>query len=179
MYRRITSDKVLELDSGIRLSIATHQARVDELELGGEPYPHEHTELVQWITMAQALDIEPPEDLAVYKAQRFEEIDERTRQLIGDGFVYLSKTFSLSAEAQRKLHEDHQARDDPGFTYPVRYNTKDDSDAIDIPDATVLHALLMAACGARRACTDSGTALKDQIRAATTVAEVSAVEDER
>ena len=73
----------------------------------------------------------------------------------------------------------HQAKHDPAFTYPVKWNTLDDSDVIEIADSSALHTFYLTALGTYRTHVDSGTTLKDSVRAATTIAEVDAVEDTR
>ncbi len=110
------------------------------------------------------------------------EIDQRTSDLIAEGFQFPPTTglvFSLSAEAQTNLLGLESARLDPAFTYPVNWNSIDDEAVYAIPDADTAHSFYLTALGTIRAWKDSGTALKDQVRAATTPAEVAAVVDNR
>ena len=110
------------------------------------------------------------------------EIDQNTRDLIAQGFQYPQTTgliFSLSAEAQTSLLGLESARLDPAFAYPVNWNSIDDEGLYSIPDAADAHNFYLTALGTIRAWKDSGTALKDQVRAATTPAEVAAVVDNR
>jgi len=109
-------------------------------------------------------------------------IDRNTGDLIGQGFQFPPSTgliFSLSAEAQTNLLGLESARLDPAFTYPVEWNSIDDEAVYEIPDAATAHSFYLTALGTIRAWKDSGTALKDQVRAATTPAEVAAVQDNR
>ena len=110
------------------------------------------------------------------------EIDERTTELIEQGFQYPPSTgliFSLSQVAQKNLLGLQSAADNPAFAYPVEWNSIDDEGVYSIPDATTAHNFYLTALGTIRAWKDSGTALKDQVRAATTPAEVAAVVDNR
>ncbi len=124
-------------------------------------------------------------DLQAVKDARGKQIDQRTGQLIAEGFVFppapdpAALTFSLSSNAQTSLIGADGARDDPLFVYPVNWNTIDDGDVYAIPNAATLHAFYLTALGTVRAWLDSGTAIKDQIRAATTPAAVAAVPDNR
>jgi hypothetical protein len=120
--------------------------------------------------------------LSTIKAAKFAAIDERTVDLIRRGFEFppgSGQRFSLSNEAQSLLLGAYQSRNDPLFTYPISWNTLDDSGVLEIPDAETLHLFYLQATGTVRARRDSGTALKSQVRAATTTAEVAAVEDTR
>ncbi len=117
--------------------------------------------------------------LAAHKAEKCLAIDARTDALIAAGFVYSSKTFSLSDAAQNRLMGIHQVRDDAATTYPIRWNTLDDGDVLELADSAAVHSFYLQALGTYRAHVDGGTALKDQVRAAATIAEVDAVTDSR
>lgn len=122
------------------------------------------------------------EELEPLKIARMNDIDARTVQLIDVGFEYPADSgniFSLSLEAQAKMTAAHCVRDDPLMAYPQRWNTRDNSGAVTVADSAALHAFYMTAIGTVRFHLDSGTALKDSIRAATTRAEVDAVVDNR
>jgi len=106
-------------------------------------------------------------------------IDHRTLELIAQGFVFAGKTFSLSQAAQSRLLGINQVRDNPAVTYPINWNTIDDSDVYPVPDSATLFSFYLTAMGTYRAHVDSGTTLKDQVRAATTKAEVEAIIDPR
>lgn len=115
--------------------------------------------------------------LAKEKASKFAEIDGRTSELIADGFSHGGETLSLSASARDSwlgLKLDKAA-----VVYPVVINSLDDSTTISIADTAAVDALFTAARQKRREHIDSGRALKDSIRAATTLAEVRAVADSR
>jgi hypothetical protein len=116
------------------------------------------------------------------KQQRYAEIDERTKQLIGLGFEFPPTSgsyFSLTLESQIRLEAADASRDLPEFAYPVAWNTLDDDASYSIPDSATMHSFFLTALGTIRARIDSGTSLKDSVRAATTQAELDAVVDGR
>ncbi len=117
--------------------------------------------------------------LASCKAAKCAAIDSRTDELIAQGFTYSSKTFSLSDAAQNRIMGTHQVRDDAALTYPLKWNTIDDLDALELADSAAVHSFYLAALGTYRGHVDGGTSLKDQVRAATTHAAVEAITDSR
>jgi len=119
------------------------------------------------------------ESLVEAKKAKFAEVDARTDELIASGFTFASKQFSLSQNAQSRLMGINQVRDDENVVYPIKWNTIDDSDTYSIPDSATVLGFYLTAVGTYRTHVDSGTTLKDQVRAATTIAEVNAVVDNR
>jgi len=115
--------------------------------------------------------------LSELKEFRHDEIDTRTGELIALGFTYSTKQFSLSTNAQINLTGADNARTD--LTYPITFNTIDDLDTYDVTDATDMHDMYLQALGTKKTHLDSGTALKDSIRAAADIAAVDAVVDNR
>ncbi len=106
-------------------------------------------------------------------------IDTKTSQLIDGGFVYSEKTFSLSLDSQAVMAACQLLKDDGSFVYPVKMNNIDNTDVYSVVDSVDMNALYVAAITAMRSFSDSGTALKDAVRAAINVAEVDAVIDNR
>ena len=78
-----------------------------------------------------------------------------------------------------KMAGAHQLKDDQALVFPINWNTKGDEDTYTIADSADLHAFYLTAVGTLRSHLDSGTVLKDAVRAATTIAAVDAVEDNR
>lgn len=113
------------------------------------------------------------------KAKKLAAIDGRTRELIAEGFTYSATVFSLSLEAQAKMLAAFQTRNDAGYVYPEVWNSIDDTSEVSLADAPAIKALVKAGHVARRGHLDSGTALKQQVRAAADVAAVLAVTDTR
>lgn len=116
------------------------------------------------------------------KQHKIGEIDTKTSELIGLGFEFPPASgimFSLSANGQKTIMAMELAKDDPSFGYPIKYNSKKDDAVASIGDAVTAHDFFLIALGTVRAHLDSGTALKDAVRAAATVAEVEAIVDPR
>jgi hypothetical protein len=121
-------------------------------------------------------------NLPEVKRERYADIDLRTAELIEGGFEFPPASgliFSLSDHAQSNLLGMKTMLSDPAFTYPVEWNLKDDSSVFSIPDEATAASFYATAVGTVRAHLDSGTAIKSQIRAATSEAEVAAVTDPR
>ena len=118
-------------------------------------------------------------DFQEYKALRFKEIDERTGELVLNGFSYAGKVFSMSMNAQINIEALNSSRNDPAITYPIEYSTLDDNDNYFVQDATDIHNMYLTALGTKKSYVDSGTVLKDAIRAAINAVEVSQIIDNR
>jgi putative salt-induced outer membrane protein YdiY len=117
--------------------------------------------------------------LGAYKQLRYNEIDGRTGELISAGYVYATKTFSLSSNAQTNILALDATRDDPAITYPITYTTLDDLDTYDITDATDMHSMYLTALATKKTHLDSGSALKTSIRDAVDRAAVDLIIDNR
>jgi hypothetical protein len=113
------------------------------------------------------------------KVFRYDEVDIKTEQLIGQGFTYATKVFSLSSNAQTNILALDNTKDDPALTYPISYNTIDDLDSYDIADSTDLHNMYLTALTTVRGHQDSGTVLKTQIRDAIDIAAINTIIDNR
>ena len=118
-------------------------------------------------------------NLDSYKDERASAIDARTDELISQGFEYATKVFSLSQNAQAQLMGINQVRNDEYVTYPIRWSTLDNKDAISISSADEVRVFYLTALATYRSYLDSGNTLKDSIRAAINKSEVDAVIDER
>ena len=118
-------------------------------------------------------------NLQEYKALRFKEIDDRTGGLISNGFTYKGLVFSLSQNAQINILGMDSTRDDAAITYPIEYSTIDDLAHYSVTDATDLHSMYLTALGTKKYFVDTGTVLKDAIRAAVDEAEVELIIDNR
>ena len=117
-----------------------------------------------------------------YKRLKINSIDRRTGELIALGFEFPASSgniFSLSASAQTNILALDNTRDDPAMVYPINYNTIDDKDVYQVIDSATLHNMYLTALSVKKGHLDSGTSLKDLVRAATTETEVDAVVDNR
>ena len=117
--------------------------------------------------------------LSDYKNYRYKEIDERTSSLISNGFVYNSKRFSLSQNAQINILGLDGSRNDPALSYPIEYSTIDDLDSYSVVDSVDLHTMYLAALGTKKYYVDSGTILKDSVRIAVNEQDVQLIIDNR
>lgn len=132
------------------------------------------------IEMSQAeKDVADAADLPALKTARYLEIDVRTGELISGGFLYAGLQFSLSTEAQARLMGINQVRENPAVVYPITWNNLSDTITYDLANAAEVLTFYLTAVGTYRAHVDSGTALKNQIRAAANKAAVDAVVDNR
>lgn len=122
------------------------------------------------------------EKLPKLKVERFKEIDQRTRELIDQGFEFppgSGLVFSLSKESQSNIHGAYTARNLANFEYPVHWLTNEDDGFVDLQGPTDVENFFLTALGTLRAHKDSGSDLKDQIRAAATKMDLDAVVDDR
>lgn len=117
--------------------------------------------------------------LELHRDRKNEAIDARTDELIALGFSFAGKQFSLSRNAQLRLVGINQERANAAVTYPVRWNTIADDEVYEIADADEFESFYLTAMGTYRGHVDSGTVIKDAVRAATTISEIDAVQDTR
>lgn len=94
-----------------------------------------------------------------YKAYRYDEIDSRSQELIAAGFVYATKTFSLSHNAQ--INWDNLKNNTSEYIFPKDISTTDS-------DTYSLASVNLSAFWAEKEMIlnghlDSGRALKKQI----------------
>lgn len=120
-----------------------------------------------------------PFDLAQYKYDKSQSIDDRTNELIMLGYIHDGVTFSLSIPAQTNLLALYTTRNEPSITYPIEYNNIDDSVLYSVPDAATIEAMYLTALGTKKAHLDSGTVFKTAVRNAVDKAGVDAVIDNR
>lgn len=139
----------------------------DEAILRGRANPFSRWDGSAWILF---------EDLSLLKMAKQGEIDLNTQRLIRQGFTHAGKVFSLSTNAQIYISN---LMNVPPTEFPVQMNTLDDLATHSIVDVLEAQALYGAALGTVKARLGSGTSLKEQVRAATTKAQVDAIIDTR
>ena len=115
--------------------------------------------------------------LETNKTKGILEVDRRTQELITQGFVYATKTFSLSLEAQ--INWTNVPAVAATLTYPHRTYVKDDTDYHDFADSTELMAAYLAAVSTKQSHRNSGNTLKGQINDAVDQAALGAIVDSR
>jgi len=113
------------------------------------------------------------------KEARYIMIDNRTGELVSQGFSYAGKVFSLSQNAQINISALDQTRNDPTLTYPITYNTIDDLDTYSVIDATDMHTMYLTALATKKGHIDGGSNLKAQVRAAIDINSINAIIDNR
>lgn len=120
-------------------------------------------------------------DLASFKTHRITKIDTRTRELLESGFDYNGSHFSMSDAAQRNWAALGAARANGMLTYPITISTSDEGSYLLEDDGDCLGFLTayMAYQASPTSPLGQGRILKSQIEAATTVAEVQSVVDDR
>lgn len=113
------------------------------------------------------------------KFERCNEIDAKSGDLIvNNGHAYNAKTFSLKQTAQINILGIDSRKDMVGLL-PLTMNTMDNTDTEVLSTVSDVDDFFLSALVAKKGILDSGTALKDQIRAAITEAEVDLVVDNR
>lgn len=130
------------------------------------------------VTATVAAHLPDSRYLPTVRSNKYDAIDYKTKNIIGQGFVFNGVRLSLSENMQKNLLGAMQLKDNAAI-YPMKFNAIDDSGNITVADATELQNLFAAAILAVRVAWDSGTALKEQVRAATTVEQINAVVDAR
>jgi len=111
------------------------------------------------------------------KKKKNKAIDQKTGVLISAGFSFNSKTFSLSSDAQRNWAEIHTNKDSANIPDPVPVTTVDDEEYLLAK--TDMDSFYWTGFAVIKGHLDSGRALKLQVKAATTIAGVQAVVDNR
>ena len=98
----------------------------------------------------------------------------------GEGFVgSTAKRFRIDDASLIRYIGLWVTRNDPSATYPVLINTYENDDVQTLASAAAVNQFFLEAFGAVRGFSDSGTALKQQIIAATTRAQLDAIVDPR
>lgn len=131
---------------------------------------------ITWISSPSRTQAElDGKELDMNKIKKNGQIDIRTQELIFQGFTYDGQTFSLSEMAQLNWVAMEASSD--LLTWPVVITTKDDSEySLTLANSPYFYG---AALSTKQAHLNSGRALKLQVNAATTIAEVDAVIDNR
>ena len=105
------------------------------------------------------------------------DIDSKTDDIIAEGYIFDSNLFSLSANAQINIAAIKQASDAGWVAFPVAWSTKTDGEySVSEADFPAFYGRALAA---KKYALDSGRALKVQVNACTTVAQVLAIDDDR
>lgn len=116
--------------------------------------------------------------LEVLKARKIGNIDARTREIIDQGFQFEGNNYSLSEAAQRNLLGIAQMHKEGVLPLPLSMPNIDDTFFATLTVANI-DAFVSAGRNGYASAAMSGTPLKNQVTAATTVAELDAIVDNR
>jgi len=115
--------------------------------------------------------------LVALKKQRVKEIDDRTTELVDEGFEFAGIIFNGSPESQSRIMAAYMAKD--FATYPIIWMSKDDTTYLEITDETMLTSFFLTGFGTLKYKIDLGSTLKINIQNATTVEDVNNIIDPR
>lgn len=111
------------------------------------------------------------------KEARAQEFRQRTNAIIEEGFIYNSKKFSLSLDAQTKIIA---MKENLGsFTFPFRWTLKSGTDTYSLSDSTEALAFHNTALEAYMFISTNEMYLTDALSLATTKQDVDAIIDTR
>ncbi len=144
------------------------------LEFKNEPSDTEKTIILSYYN-----NIVESDWIEFYKTQKFEEINNKTQELIELGYIYNGLTFSLSDHAQTNILALYSTKDDGILTYPILWNTIDDLNTFEILDRETISNIYYTALATKKAHLDSGTALKSLIRTSNTIQSINLIIDNR
>lgn len=105
-------------------------------------------------------------ELDNHKEHVFSSIDKRTREKIGEGFIYEGMIFSLSSNAQTNYTGMLAGRE--LLDYPVTINARDDTEKLQLDDEEAVRTFCGAALKAAREYINLGSELKEEVRQAQT-----------
>ena len=131
-----------------------------------------------WYGLVVQESVLDDEYLPFLKKERNVMVDERTNELINNGFVHNGKVFSLSDEAQMNWVALKQASMSGFLTYPMGISTKDDRE-YTITGTTDLAAFYAVGLATIKAIIDSGRNLKVLIGDAVDETSVNSIQDTR
>lgn len=135
----------------------------------------------QLATLQGCIDVvnNPTVQLDNAKIAKCGQIDQKTNEILARGYLWDGVVLSLSLGAQTRLNGIYATRLDPPGGYPVIWNSLDDLSFVTLADANDVVSMHDAAGDRLRSVVDSGTAIKDEVRACTTIAQVEAIVDPR
>lgn len=114
------------------------------------------------------------------REEKIKEVDLKTRSLIDQGVIYDNLVFSLSQVAQLRysgLVAGASLLQPSDF--PIKVNTKNDKNVKHLNSTTEIQNFAKEVISTIKTHIDSGTAIKDALRSATTLAELESIQDSR
>lgn len=116
--------------------------------------------------------------LPALKSRKMQNIDTRTEEIVSEGFVYSGATYSLSYRAHLNIFTLLQLHNAGALALPVQVSNADNTIVTSITSANI-DAFLQAGLAAHRSAEASAIPIKIAVLAATTVAQLAAVVDNR
>jgi len=116
-------------------------------------------------------------DLQILKNIRYEEIDDKTDEILAYGFIYELIRFKMRLEDQANYTGLLVMRD--CITYPYVMGTAEVGEYYNITSALEMLSFCGTACHYKQLVTNSGWVLKNQVKACETIAEVDLIIDDR
>lgn len=145
-------------------------------QTAAQPFYHRHTS-GDGTSLSHYVEVPALKPLKVARAA---EIDARTEELIAEGLeLSTGKVVSISDCALTRYNVTYLIRNAATAAYPVLVNTIENDGVQSLANAAQVEQFTEEVFLGHRVITDSGAALKGQIIAATTVAEINAVVDDR
>lgn len=129
------------------------------------------------MTQAEKDDVDAA-NLASSKVIRKQQVDDRTVELIREGFTWDAKLFSLSDRAQMNWADLKYSTDAGIVVPPVEISTMNDT-GYTLATTTDVADFYTVSYNTKQEHVSSGRGLKEQIDAATTQAELAAIVDTR
>lgn len=118
-------------------------------------------------------------NLEQYKDLRKQQINERTAELIANGYTWAGKQFPLTQNGQINLIGMTVANMMGILTFPIDLNTIDEEERHSIANGTELYNIYGTALGTKKYYEDSGSQLKQAVVDAIDEAAVAAIVDNR
>lgn len=116
-----------------------------------------------------------PVAVAVARDQKFVSVDGSIESKLASGFQYNGITFALDLQTQILLLSMLVLKDQPGFVYPVPFNSIDDTQVVNLKDSTQVAEFVLSAVARVREVFQTASGVKDQIRQATSVTDIIAI----
>jgi hypothetical protein len=114
-----------------------------------------------------------------FRKIKYDQINQKSQDLIAKGFIYNSKVFSLSRYMQLNLANAVQLSNMQILTFPLTFSTIDDTGNEILSNPSMLNSFYAIAYGTVGQILTSGGDLKQQVREATTIQAIKTVQDNR
>jgi hypothetical protein len=144
------------------------------IEFENEPTEAQITQIKNFYNSITQIDW-----LDFQKSNKIEEINQKTSELIYQGYQHLGYEFPLNEQDQTNLIALYSTKDDPVLVYPITVSTKDDLEKITLYTSSDVCSIYYAALASKKGHLESGLLLKNQVRSCTTFNQVENIIDPR